>query len=118
MNFTESSAFQTESGTTFYGKYIAGSISSFPWGPKPDQNAGKMAEFVNVDLLHIYIIKEIEMIQPVYEGNKLANPESVSITYAVSPNEWLVYKNSSGNMVFFKNYHSLLMMICSVEIDF
>ena len=100
MNYTESSAFQTKSGHSFSGKYVAESVSHFPWGPKAhQQNTLKVAEFVKVDLLDTYIIQEMEMVQPTYQGKKLASPESVSILSAIISDHWLEYKDNSGNLV-------------------
>ena len=100
MNYTESSAFQTKSGQSLFGKYVADSVSSYPWGPNVHQQQGRaVPEFVIVDLLDAYVILEIGMFQPVYEGTELASPESVSIMSALIQNKWFEYKDKMGNLV-------------------
>ena len=100
MNYTESSAFRTKSGHSLSGKYVAESLSQFPWGPRaPQQNIPRTVEYVRVDLLDTYIILEFGMVQPVYEGARLASPESVSILSAIIRNKWLQYKDRTGNLV-------------------
>ena len=101
MNYTESSTFQTKSGESFFGKYIAESVSSYPWGPNfhHKQGGAGVPEFVKVDLLDAYVILEIGMFQPDYKGAELASPESVSIMSALIQNKWFGYKDKMGNLV-------------------
>lgn len=100
MNYTESSSFKTKTGAVFSGRYVAESISVFPWGPSRNQeNLSKNSEFVQVDLLDIYIINEIELIQPKYGNTKLKSPENLTLLSSLLPNQWFEYKDKTGKVV-------------------
>ena len=102
MNYTESSVFQDDAGRSFAGQYISASTSSYPWGPKLGQNVFPISiEFVQVDLLDVYVVHEIEMLQPKFGAEYLAAPERIFIMYSILPDEWFEYRGKNKKQVSF-----------------